>query len=76
MNLEGPFGYCAIQSGMGDRNDFFLFVVNSRFERERFEKYKQRPGRDIRSVVVIFSYSSSAPSRISNPGRRSDSPPY
>jgi hypothetical protein len=45
------------------------------FEFEMLKKYKQRPGRDVRSVVV-FSYSSSSPSRISNPGRRSDSPPY
>jgi hypothetical protein len=39
------------------------------------KKYKQRPGRDARSVVA-FSSASSSPSRISNPGRRSDSPPY
>jgi hypothetical protein len=45
------------------------------FEFEMLKKVKQRPGRDVRSVVV-FSYSSSFPSRISNPGRRSDSPPY
>jgi hypothetical protein len=45
------------------------------FEFEMLKKVKQRPGRDVRSVVV-FSYSSSSPSRISNPGRRSDSPPY
>ena len=44
------------------------------FEFEMLKKVKQRPGRDVRSVSS--SYSSSSPSRISNPGRRSDSPPY